>query len=69
MYNLGLAIASASKLKDIKIEEFLKKEKYQDVIIPGRFQKLENTKLNEISNNKLEIILDGGHNPAFCSPQ
>ncbi len=63
MYNLGLAIASASKLNDIKIDDFLKKEKYQDVIIPGRFQKLENTKLNEISNNKLEIILDGGHNP------
>ena len=26
MYNLGLAIASASKLKDIKIDDFLKKK-------------------------------------------
>ena len=60
--NLGLAIASVLNLYDIDVQSYLLNNYHQNVYFPGRFEKLENGKLNQLLSNNNELYLEGGHN-------
>ena len=61
--NLGLAIATCLQLYKIEVESYLQNNLHQNVILPGRFQKLENNKLCNLISKQNELYLDGSHNP------
>ena len=60
--NLGLAIAALSNISNLNIGEFLNQDLHNNTEIIGRFQKIENQKLNNLCTKNNEIIYDGGHN-------
>ena len=60
--NLGLAIATCLQLKNIDVKSFLQTNLHQKTYFPGRFEKLENGKLNNILTDTNELYLDGSHN-------
>ena len=60
--NLGLAIASVLNLYKIDARSYLLNNCHQKVYFPGRFEKLENGKLNQLLSNNNELYLEGGHN-------
>ena len=60
--NLGLAIATCLQLKNIGVKSFLENNLHQKTYFPGRFEKLENGKLNNILTDANELYLDGSHN-------
>ena len=62
--NLGLAIATVSQIPNINIDGFLESNLHEKTEIIGRFQKIEDLKINSLANNDVEIIYDGGHNSA-----
>ena len=61
--NLGLAIATCLQLYKIDVKSYLQNNLHQKVVLPGRFQKLENNKLCDLISNQNELYLDGSHNP------
>ena len=61
--NLGLAIATCLQLYKIEVKSYLQNNLHQNVILPGRFQKLENNKLCNLISKQNELYLDGSHNP------
>ena len=61
--NLGLAIATCFQLANIKVHSFLENKLHQKVYFPGRFEKLEHNKLNDLISDQNELYLDGSHNP------
>lgn len=61
--NLGLAIATCLQLYKIDVKSYLQDNLHHQVILPGRFQKLENNKLCNLITNQNELYLDGSHNP------
>ena len=60
--NLGLAIATCLQLQNIEVKSFLETNLHQKTYFPGRFEKLENGKLNNILTDANELYLDGSHN-------
>ena len=60
--NLATAIATCLHLHKVEVKDFLKNDLHQKVYFPGRFEKLENNKLNKLISNQNEIYLDGSHN-------
>lgn len=60
--NLGLAIATCLQLYKIDVRSFLENDLHQTVYFPGRFEKLENNKLNDLITSENELYLDGSHN-------
>ena len=60
--NLGLAIATCLQLYKIDVQSFLENDLHQNVYFPGRFEKLENNKLNDLITSENELYLDGSHN-------
>jgi len=60
--NLGLAIASVLNLYNIDARSYLLENHHQNVYFPGRFEKLENGKLNQLLSSNNELYLEGGHN-------
>ena len=61
--NLGLAIATCLQLYKIEVKSYLQNNLHQNVVLPGRFQKLENNKLCNLISKQNELYLDGSHNP------
>ena len=61
--NLGLAIATCLQLYKIEVKSYLQNNLHQQVVLPGRFQKLENNKLCNLISKQNELYLDGSHNP------
>ena len=60
--NLATAIATCLQLYKIEVKDFLKNDLHQKVYFPGRFEKLENNKLNKLISDQNELYLDGSHN-------
>ena len=60
--NLGLAVATALQLYDIKVEPLLKNNIHQTLQFPGRFEKLDQGKLLSLINKTNELYLDSAHN-------
>jgi len=60
--NLATAIATCLQLNKVEVKDFLKNDLHQKVYFPGRFEKLENNKLNKLISDQNELYLDGGHN-------
>ena len=60
--NLATAIATCLLLYKIEVKDFLKNDLHQKVYFPGRFEKLENNKLNKLISDQNELYLDGSHN-------
>ena len=60
--NLATAIATCLQLNKVEIKDFLKNDLHQKVYFPGRFEKLENNKLNKLISDQNELYLDGSHN-------
>ena len=60
--NLGLAIASVLNLHNIDARSYLLNNRHQNAYFPGRFEKLENGKLNQLLSKNNELYLEGGHN-------
>ena len=60
--NAATAIITALTLKEFKIDEGLISKAITQVNWPGRMQKLNKGKLQEIASKNFEIWLDGGHN-------
>ena len=60
--NLATAIATCLQLYKIGVKDFLKNDLHQNVYFPGRFEKLENNKLNKLISDQNELYLDGSHN-------
>jgi dihydrofolate synthase/folylpolyglutamate synthase len=60
--NAATAIVTALTLKKFKIDEGLISKAITQVNWPGRMQKLNKGKLQEITSKNFEIWLDGGHN-------
>ncbi len=60
--NLATAIATCLQLNNVEVKDFLKNDLHQKVYFPGRFEKLENNKLNKLISDENELYLDGSHN-------
>ena len=60
--NLATAIATCLQLNKVEVKNFLKNNLHQKVYFPGRFEKLENNKLNKLISDQNELYLDGSHN-------
>jgi len=60
--NLATAIATCLQLYKVEVKDFLKNDLHQKVYLPGRFEKLENNKLNKLISDHNELYLDGSHN-------
>jgi len=60
--NLAAAIATCLQLHKVEVKGFLKNDLHQKVYFPGRFEKLENNKLNKLISDQNELYLDGSHN-------
>ncbi len=60
--NLATAIATCLQLYKVEVKDFLKNNLHQKVYLPGRFEKLENNKLNKLISDRNELYLDGSHN-------
>ena len=60
--NLATAIATCLQLNKVEVKDFLKNDLHQKVYFPGRFEKLENNKLNKLISDQNELYIDGSHN-------
>ena len=65
--NLGLALATASKLLNIDIKSFVSKNLHNKTYFPGRMEKISNGKLGSTIASTNELYLDGSHNEDAAS--
>ena len=65
--NLGLALATASKLTNIDIESFVSKNLHNKTYFPGRMEKISDGKLGSTIASTNELYLDGSHNEDAAS--
>ena len=65
--NLGLALATASKLTNIDIKSFLSKNLHNRTYFPGRMEKISDGKLGSTIASTNELYLDGSHNEDAAS--
>ena len=65
--NLGLALATASKLPNIDIKSFLSKNLHNKTYFPGRMEKISDGKLGSTIASTNELYLDGSHNEDAAS--
>ena len=65
--NLGLALATASKLPNIDIKSFLSKNLHNKTYFPGRMEKISDGKLGSTIASTNELYLDGSHNDDAAS--
>ena len=65
--NLGLALATASKLPNIDIKSFLSKNLHNKTYFPGRMEKISDGKLGSTIAPSNELYLDGSHNEDAAS--
>ena len=65
--NLGLALATASKLTNIDIKSFVSKNLHNKTYFPGRMEKISDGKLGSTIIPSNELYLDGSHNEDAAS--
>ena len=65
--NLGLALATASKLTNIDIKSFVSKNLHNKTYFPGRMEKISDGKLGSTIAPSNELYLDGSHNEDAAS--
>ena len=65
--NLGLALATASKLANIDIKSFVSKNLHNKTYFPGRMEKISDGKLGSTIASTNELYLDGSHNEDAAS--
>ena len=65
--NLGLALATASKLPNIDIKSFFSKNLHNKTYFPGRMEKISDGKLGSTIASTNELYLDGSHNEDAAS--
>ena len=65
--NLGLALATASKLINIDIKSFVSKNLHNKTYFPGRMEKISDGKLGSTIASTNELYLDGSHNEDAAS--
>ena len=65
--NLGLALATASKLTNIDIKSFVSKNLHNKTYFPGRMEKISDGKLGSTIASTNELYLDGSHNEDAAS--
>ncbi len=65
--NLGLALATASKLPNIDIGSFVSKNLHNKTYFPGRMEKITDGKLGSTIAPTNELYLDGSHNEDAAS--
>ena len=65
--NLGLALASISKLPSIEFKSFVSENLHNKTYFPGRMEKISNGKLGSIIASTNELYLDGSHNEDAAS--
>ena len=65
--NLGLALATASKLINIDIKYFVSKNLHNKTYFPGRMEKISDGKLGSTIASTNELYLDGSHNEDAAS--
>ena len=65
--NLGLALATASKLTNINIKSFVSKNLHNKTYFPGRMEKISDGKLGSTIASTNELYLDGSHNEDAAS--
>jgi len=65
--NLGLALATASKLTNIDIQSFVTKDLHNKTYFPGRMEKISDGKLGSTIASTNELYLDGSHNEDAAS--
>ena len=65
--NLGLALATASKLPNIDIKSFVSKNLHNKTYFPGRMEKISDGKLGSTIASTNELYLDGSHNEDAAS--
>ena len=65
--NLGLALATASKLTNIDIRSFVSKNLHNKTYFPGRMEKISDGKLGSTIASTNELYLDGSHNEDAAS--
>lgn len=65
--NLGLALATASKLPNIDINSFVSKNLHNKTYFPGRMEKISDGKLGSTIASTNELYLDGSHNEDAAS--
>jgi len=65
--NLGLALATASKLTNIDIKSFVTKNLHNKTYFPGRMEKISDGKLGSTIASTNELYLDGSHNEDAAS--
>ena len=65
--NLGLALATTSKLTDIDIKSFVSKNLHNKTYFPGRMEKISDGKLGSTIASTNELYLDGSHNEDAAS--
>ncbi len=60
--NLGLAIATVSKLSSIDFKSFVYNNLHNKTYFPGRMERISDGKLGSTINSTNELYLDGSHN-------
>ena len=65
--NLGLALATTSKLTNIDIKSFVSKNLHNKTYFPGRMEKISDGKLGSTIASTNELYLDGSHNEDAAS--
>ena len=65
--NLGLALATSSKLTNIDIKSFVSKNLHNKTYFPGRMEKISDGKLGSTIASTNELYLDGSHNEDAAS--
>ena len=65
--NLGLALATASKIPYIDIRSFVSKNLHNKTYFPGRMEKISDGKLGSTIASTNELYLDGSHNEDAAS--
>jgi len=62
LYNFGLALATTRQFESIKLNEVMATNCQQDVILPGRIQKIDTGNYLRLITSNNELFLDGSHN-------
>ena len=65
--NLGLALATASKLTNVDFKSFVSKNLHNKTYFPGRMEKISDGKLGSTIASTNELYLDGSHNEDAAS--
>jgi dihydrofolate synthase/folylpolyglutamate synthase len=60
--NLGLALATVSRLPNVDIKSFVSKNLHNKTYFPGRMDKISSGKLGSTIASTNELFLDGSHN-------